>query len=214
MASKSIKPLIRKNMENNFPEFKFDDNSKRYAIFRKKTIGGIYNFIHFQIDYKANGITLNSAVTYNKEWEGEPAFPIGKDAGIENIKKNMRAVNALDGWYFSENAFSNIDETLRRINIDIRKYILPYLEKSTMELQQDKLLQYCIESAKQYEINRDDFEEELKQCKFIIKDLRNPQYLSFLDNVNKYCLINKINDIDSIERIICDIMYYGIKKDA
>ena len=213
MARKSIKPLLRKNMENYFPEFIYDDNSKRYLIFRNKKLRDIYNFIHFQIDYSSNGIALNSAATYNIEWEGEPAYPLGKDAGIENIKQNSRVVNALDGWYFCENNFSNLEEILIKINKDIKKYVLPYLKISTKELQEDKLLQYCLKTSNKYRINRKDFEEELRKVKYIIKDLTNPVFLSFLEDANDYCIKTKINTIDAIEKIICDIMYYGIRNE-
>ncbi len=132
MASRlNTKTPIVRFMAEYLSEFKFDTVSKPNLVFREPQATGLFRCIAIGRSSNPYGIYPNFAVTYNRGWGGGPASPLGRDAGIANLKLDSHAVPASDQWItFEPNsegltpALNSFYEIYRELVVPVARYPL------------------------------------------------------------------------------------------
>ena len=154
-------------MEANHPDFKFAWAKSIFYNFRRLHDDGLYDCIFFQRDGKTGALAVEVATTYNPLWEGAGTFPIGRNAGLANLKFGKpNAIEAELNWYCYRNSKSELNIVLAEISGDLRIHAMDFFARSAQELRSDELLQYGLALVRRWkpldESNRLQLESDWK----------------------------------------------------
>ncbi len=148
-------------MAERLPEYRFDQEAKPNLVFRERQDAGLFRCIAMGRSSKPHAIYPNFAVTYHGNWGGEPASPLGREAGIANLRLNSRTVPAADQWIAFEPTENGLAEALEAFYEIYHGLAIRFFESATAELTSSKLLQLAISEAA---ATPDEAREGLKQC--------------------------------------------------
>ena len=139
------------HMEKNHSDFRFVWAKSIFYNFRRNHDDGLYDFVFFQRDGKIGGLAVEVATTYDPLWKGAEARPIGRNAGLANLKFGKpNAIEAELNWYIYRNLKSELSLALAEISGDLRLHAMDFFAKSAQILRSDELLQYGLASVRRW----------------------------------------------------------------
>jgi hypothetical protein len=153
-------PIVR-FMAEHLPEYVFDPDAKPNLVFRAPQENGLFRCIAIGRSSNPFGLYPNFAVTYNRHWGGEPASPLGRDAGIANLRLNSRTVPAGDQWITFDATAEGLNHALNSLYAIYQELAVPFFESSTNDLISSKLLQIALREAA---LTPPEAREGLEQC--------------------------------------------------
>jgi hypothetical protein len=164
--------------------FSFDATSRQNLLFRNRLSNGLHQCIAIQRDSKSNGLAPNLAITYNPFWRGEPAKPLGLDAGFPQLRQKNRIVSAIDYWYFYEPTPIGLEMILDSILKDYHQYAVPFFSDAEKVILADKLLQTALREASKIPAERRlGLPEALASVNFVVARCNHPAFITLRDRI-------------------------------
>ena len=174
-------PIVR-FMAEHLPGYAFDPVASPNLVFREPQGDGLFRCVAIGRSTAPYGIYPNFAVTYNRSWGGEPASPLGREAGIANLRLDSRAVPAGDQWITFEPNAEALAEAMDSFYTIYRELAVSFFESCTAELISSKLLQIAIREAAQVPAEeREGLEQRLSELGHRVDRLDHPAFLKLRD---------------------------------
>ena len=176
-------PIVR-FMAEHLSDYVFDPDAKPNLVFRARQENGLFRCIAIGRSANPFGLYPNFAVTYNCHWGGEPASPLGRDAGIANLRLNSRTVPAVDQWITFDATAEGLNVALNSFYAIYAELALPFFESGTNDLISSKLLQLAVrEAALTPAEARQGLEQCLREAGHRVDRLDHPAFLRLRDTL-------------------------------
>jgi hypothetical protein len=164
--------------KTHWPDYPFVGERRPNLIFRKEAECGIYQMLSLQRDSKSNALSLNIGCTYNPAWEGETAEPLGRDAGLANLRLRSRAVEAIMHWHFYKPTCEGLVQTLDELKSQFEKLAPNFFQSSRKALLSNSLLQLALGKSSEYSLEElSGLQEGLKAVQYQVAEVTHPAYL-------------------------------------
>jgi len=140
-------PIVRFFAEC-LPEFQFVPDLRPNLIFRQLRPSGIYLNFAVQRDSAAHGLATVIACTYDPNWRGESALPLGISAALVNLRLGSRLIDAMLYWTFYEPTLDGLHIALKSIHEEFKKLAPPFFAESERRLASNPLIQAGLAEAR------------------------------------------------------------------
>jgi hypothetical protein len=164
------------------PDFHFVGERRPNLLFRWRLPSGIYRMIAIQRDPPSNGLAIELAVTYNPNWRGEPAAPLGLSTGLANLRLKSRMIEAIQHWFFYEPSVEGLLKTLQEAHTQFDQFSPKFFEEAEGSLMSRRLLQLALAGARSVPAAR---LLGLGEAKGRLVRMNHPAYLSLRDELRE-----------------------------
>jgi hypothetical protein len=166
------------------PEYRFIPERRPNLVFESPQPSGIYRCIAVQRDAPSHGLAVEIAATYSRRWRGEPAYPIGFDTGLANLRLGSRTIEAMQHWEFYESTPDGLRQTLARIHDQFIRLAPTFFADAEGRLLSSRLLQLALSEARQIAPGeRAGLPEALDAVKCRLDHLEHPVFLRLRDRL-------------------------------
>lgn len=153
-------------------------------VFQHSQPTGIYRCIAVQRDSPSHGLAVQIAATYSPQWRGEPAYPVGIDSGLANLKLRSRTIEAMQYWEFYEPTPDGLRRTLTTIHQQFTQLAPAFFEQAERRLLSSRLLQLALSEARRISPEeRAGLPEALEAVKCRLDHLEHPVFLRLRDRL-------------------------------
>jgi hypothetical protein len=146
-AVKTKRPIVEL-FGQHLPEFQFVGEKRPNLVFQHLQPNGIYRCIGVQRDGPSHGLAVQVAATYNAHWRGEPAYPLGIDTGLTNLRLRTDTFDVMQHWHFYEPTPAGLQRALAEIHRQFVEFVPPFFEHAERELLSRCLLQLALVEAR------------------------------------------------------------------
>ena len=126
------------------PDYQFIGEKRPNLVFEHVQPSGIYRAIAIQRDSPSHGLAVQVAATYSSHWRGEPAYPLGIDTGLANLRLRNDCIDAMQHWHFYEATFPGLRRTLAEIHRQFVELAPPFFSRAEQQLLSRRLLQLAL----------------------------------------------------------------------
>jgi hypothetical protein len=169
---------------DHLPEYRFIGDRRPNLVFQYSQPSGIYRCIAVQRDSPSHGLAIQIAATYSRHWRGEPAYPIGFDTGLANLKLRSRTIEAMQYWEFYEPTPDGLRRTLTTIHHQFRQLAPAFFEQAESSLLSSRLLQIALSDVRRISPEeRAGLPEALDAVKCRLDHLEHPVFLRLRDRL-------------------------------
>ena len=130
------------------PEFQFIGEKRPNLVFQHSQPSGVHRCIALQRDGASHGLAVQVAATYNAQWRGESAYPLGIDTGLTNLRLRTNALDLMQQWHFYEPTPTGLQRTLTEIHRQFVELVPPFFEQAERQLLSRRLLQLALVEAR------------------------------------------------------------------
>jgi hypothetical protein len=180
----NTKRLIVDFLADRLPEHRFMGERKPNLVFQYAQQNAIYRCIAIQRDSASHGLSVQLAATYNPRWRGEPAYPIGFDTGLANLKHRNHVIEAIKHWESYEPTLTGLQRTLAEIHRQFQDLVPAFFKESENQLLSNSLLQIALTESKRIPAEeRSELQTALESVKFRLDRLEHPIFLRLRDRL-------------------------------
>jgi hypothetical protein len=129
-------------------EYQFKAEKRPNLVFENVQPCGIHRCISVQRDGPSRGLAIQIASTYSEHWRGEPAYPLGIDTGLANLRLRSKFIDAMHHWHFYEPTPAGLQQTLAEIHRQLVEFVPPFFAQSEEQLHSRRLLQLALVEAR------------------------------------------------------------------
>jgi hypothetical protein len=141
------RPIIQ-FFAQHLPDYRFNAEKRPNLVFERFQPNGIYRCISVQRDGPSCGLCIVVAATYSACWRGEPAYPLGIDTGLANLRLGSEAIDVMQHWHFYEPTPGGLDRTLTEIHRQFVKLVPPFYEQAEHRLLSRRILQLALAESR------------------------------------------------------------------
>jgi hypothetical protein len=168
------------------PAYRFMSERRPNLVFQSAQQNGIYRCIAIQRDSASHGLAVQLAATYNPRWRGEPAYPIGFDTGLANLKHHSQVIEAIKHWEFYEPTLTGLQRTLSEIHRQFQDLAPAFFKESENQLLSNSLLQIALTESKGISVEeRSELQRALEAVKFRLARLEHPIFLRLRERLRE-----------------------------
>lgn len=180
-----IKPALVAMMKDALPEFALTYDKGIFYVFRKSQDDEPYQVVRFQRDGQTGALQLELAVTYDPNWSGEPAAPLGRSVSLADLCFGSgRAFDVEKDWYVYGSSPEEFNIMVMRIQKHLLQYGLPFFDRARQQLRSNPLLQLALTTRRAIEVTDEELkqlETDLTAAKHLVANLSNPKFVRFRD---------------------------------
>ena len=159
------------------PEYRFVAERRPNLLFQCQLPTGIFRMIAVKRDSPSCGLSVQVAATYDPRWSGEPAQPLGVDAGLASLRLKSMVIEAMEHWNFYEPTPDGLRRTLEEIHQEFEALSPAFFNEAEDKLLSSCLLQLALaESGKASPSELAGFERACA-AKRNLADFKHPEYL-------------------------------------
>jgi hypothetical protein len=164
--------------------FRFIGEKRPNLVFQHSQPSGIYRGIAVQRDGPSHGLAVQVAATYSAYWRGEPAYPLGIDTGLANLRLRNEWIDAMQHWQFYAPTPAGLQRTLTEIHRNFVELVPSFFAQAEQRLLSRRMLQLALVEARSISAaERSGLREAIDAVQGRVDRLEHPAFVRLRDRL-------------------------------